>query len=128
MNKDDMGFLIFMEQFRLWQQQPKAYILNPDRVRHLRKLVDELNEILKEEIIDADVKITPCPLGTGDVIVKIETYSIPITGIAKFVDLVKQFDNFEIYPVGQEKICFAGVFSKVANTSLINDSECDYEI
>lgn len=128
MNKDDMEFLVFMEQFRLWQQQPKAYILNPDKVRQLKRLVDELEEILKEEIIGADVKITPCPIVTGDVIVKFITYSISITNITKFMNLVKQFDNFEIYPVGQGKICFAGVFSKVANTSLINGGECDYEI
>lgn len=120
MNKDDMEFLNFMEQFKLWQQQPKAYILNLDKVRQLKRLVGELEEILNEEIIDADVKITPCPIGTGDVIIKFITYSISITNITKFMSLVKQFDNFEIYPVGQEKICFAGVFSKVANTSLIN--------
>lgn len=118
---EEMSFMKTMDQLSKWLETPKAYVLNPERVKLLGETCRKLQAVLDEECHDCKVVVKPCPLGFGDVSVSFDTYSLTIRNMKKFFDAVQYLDNFEVYAAGDEVIHFAGVFSKVATVQNISE-------
>lgn len=118
---EEMSFMQTMDQLGKWLELPKAHILKPGRVKLLEETCCKLQAVLDEECLDCKVVVKPCPLGFGDVSVSFDTYSLTIRNMKKFYEAVEHFSNFEVYAVGDKKIHFAGVFSKVSTVQNISE-------
>lgn len=88
----------------------KVFIKNPVRLSE----VEEAFQIASQLFSDSSIEVADDPLQMGALILRIEGYDIVVRGqdeIALFSALIEKADNFEIYPVGDEKIKFSLVFS-----------------
>lgn len=103
-----------MLDWNAWRNMPKLYVVNQSKMDLLNETQRKLQEIIDEEFLDCEVEISPCPLGFGDAILSFETDSIVCRDMAKFCLTVMHMDNFEIYPLENGNIRFAGVISDVA--------------
>ena len=113
----------FIEALTKWLYTPKISIVYPKRLKELKYTIRMLEELLEEENIEAKIKIMPCPLGTGDVIIKFNTYSLSVRNTEKFYEVIRHMSNFEIYSTDDEIIHFAGVVQKFAFVSPIYDKD-----
>lgn len=114
MNKEDMAFQKFVEQICEWQDTSKIYVLNPARLKLLQDKCKKLQTLLDNEGYDCEVKLKPCALGTGDVVVTFDTYDFVMRNMEDFYNAINEFSNFEIYPIDDEMIRFSGIFTKLA--------------
>ena len=103
-----------MDELRSWIQLPKGYILIPERTKLLLETCNKLQDVLNDEYADCVVKVSTCPLGTGDAVVSFDAYDVTSRNIRKFCDAIRHLSNFEIHAVGEDKVRFSGIFSKVA--------------
>ena len=107
-------FMKTVEQLGQWLEIPKTYVLNPERMKLLRETCDKLQAVLDEEFNDCTINVKFCPLGFGDVTISFDTDSLVSRNVKKFYEAIQHLSNFEMYPVGDEKIHFAGIFPRVA--------------
>lgn len=121
-DREENDFMKVVEQIGQWMQTPKVYVLNPGKENKIYEMQRKMQEILDEEDIETEVKIKPCPLGMGDVIIEFESDSFIVRNIVKFQSIVKEISNFEIYST-KEGIKFAGVISDVAKVIINNEEE-----
>ncbi len=114
------AFLSFLEMLRQWQSSPKTYIIDPVRMQLLKDIYRKIVTLLKEEgYEDGDYKITiePDPLEMGNASISFVCDDITICNIKAFCEILQNLDNFEIYPLCDNKLRFGGVFRKVAYVS-----------
>lgn len=121
-NQMEHNFMETMNKLAEWMQQSKMYVLNLEKEGKVYEVQQKMQEILDEENIKSKVEICPCPLGMGDVIIKFEIEEFIVRNTKKFMDAVKEMDNFEIYPT-KKGIKFAGVISRVANISAYKEEK-----
>lgn len=117
------AFRWLLEGLKKWQHSPKTYIMDPKRILLLREVYGKIIALLHDEgYNDGDYKITvaPDPLEMGDASISLVCDDITIHNIKAFCDIVQHFDNFEIYPLLDNKLHFAGVFRKIAHVSKNN--------
>lgn len=112
--KEEKAFMDTMEQLGRWIKIPKAYVINPERVKLLEETCEKLQAVLDEELCDCTIEVKPCPLGFGDVSISFDTYSLTIKDMRRFYEAIRNLSNFEVYPVGEEMVRFSGIFSDVA--------------
>lgn len=112
--KEEKTFMETMEQLGKWIEMPKAYILDPERVKLLEETCGKLQAVLDGEFHDCTINVKPCPLGFGDVSISFDTYSLTMRNMKKFYEAIQHLSNFEVYPIGDEMVRFSGIFSKVA--------------
>ena len=71
----------------------------------------------KEICPDAHIYVTDDPLQTGSLFLDVEDMDIVVRETNDFTELIKNANNFEIYPIDEEKlklsVCFDNVFRKV---------------
>ena len=111
---DDLAFMERLNDIREWLSLSKGYVINPERYTLLEETISKLQELLDREHYDTQVEIKPCSLGTGDVVVTFDCYSIVMRNMDDFYDAIKHLSNFEIYPV-DDILRFSGIFPKVAS-------------
>ena len=107
---DDKEFEKLMAALTKYLESEKVFIKNPERFAD----VERATEIATQLFSDSTVSVDDDPLQLGALIVRIDAFDITIRGereIKLFVELVSKADNFEIYPVGDEKVCFAILFN-----------------
>lgn len=102
-----------------WLDAPKQFIFRPDKVRMLKQLKFDLEEMLKEEYIDAEVITSMSLLENGDAVIEFECYDLTVRNMKKFYQIVSPLRNFEVYSGADEKIHFAGIFPDVADVFLL---------
>lgn len=118
-NKQRSGsFTEIATQINAWLEHPKMYVLNLEKERKIYEVQQKIQAILDEEDITAEVRIKPCPLGMGDVIIEFECESFIIRNIQEFQSVINEMSNFEIYPTSVG-VKFAGVISNVAKAVLL---------
>lgn len=107
-----MQFEQFLTELEAYLTQPKVFITNINRAREFYTAVD----IAKKVFSGVTVEIKEDPLQTGAMIIHAEMPDIVMRGareIKSFSGMIALADNFEIYPVNKENICFAAVFQGV---------------
>ena len=107
---DDKEFMSLMEDFAQYLETEKVFIKNPARLAE----VQHATEIAKQLFLDSKVSLEDDPLQMGALILRIEGFDVVIRGereINLFKELISKADNFEIYPLGDERMRFSMVFS-----------------
>lgn len=109
---NDQQFQRFLNELQKHLQQPKVFVTDINRARELYNAV----ALAKQLFSDATIEIKDDPLQTGAMSLHMESIDIVVRGareINLFADLIALADNFEIYPISDEEICFAAVFQGV---------------
>lgn len=107
---DDKEFAGLMDELGKYLEREKVFIKNPDRFAD----VERATEIATLLFGDSTVTVDDDPLQMGALIVRIDGFDITVRGVTEinlFTELISKADNFEIYPVGDERICFAILFN-----------------
>ena len=109
---DDKEFMDLMNELKEYLARERVFIQNPLRYHD----VVRATEIAKELFVDCDITIKDDPIQMGAAILCIDGYDIIIRGereIALFSELIAKANNFEIYPVNNERMRFSLVFADV---------------
>lgn len=106
---DEENFNELMDMMREYLNASKTFIINPDRQREISYAYKLAHELLP----DAAIQIVDDPLQMGALIMRMTTTDITIDSDEAY-DLLNEIialtDNFEIYPISNEQLCFAAVF------------------
>lgn len=108
-NKD---FSSLMGELKEYLEAQKVFIQDPIRFAEVERATEIAREIFK----DMDISVEDDPLQMGALILCINGFDITVRGtreIKLFQELIDKADNFEIYPIGDEKVRFAILFSRV---------------
>lgn len=106
----DAEFMNLMGGLRSYLEEKKVFVKNPARFAE----VERATEIAAELFDSAEISVTDDVLQLGSLVIHIDAYDITIRGkreLNLFSELVSKADNFEIYPVGDEKLKFALMFN-----------------
>ena len=109
---NDQQFQQFLSELRNYLKQPKVFVTDINRAREFYNAVG----LAKTLFPNAKIEINDDPLQTGAMSLHMESIDIVVRGereINLFVQLISMADNFEIYPISDEEICFAAVFQGV---------------
>jgi len=109
---NDKEFLDLMGELKEYLDAQKVFIQDPIRFAEVERATEIAREIFK----DTDIKIEDDPLRMGALILCINGFDITVRGpreIKLFQELIDKADNFEIYPVGDERVKFAILFNRV---------------
>jgi hypothetical protein len=101
-----------MGKLREYLDTKKVFIQDPVRFADVERATEIANELFS----DMEITIEDDALQMGALILCINGFDITVRGereIKLFQELISKADNFEIYPVGDEKVKFAILFSKV---------------
>lgn len=107
---NDEQFMELMGDLKNYLEAEKVFIQNPIRYAEVRRATEIAKELFKEY----DISIKDDPLQMGALILCIEGYDVMVRGereIKLFTELISKANNFEIYPVGDEKIKFSILFA-----------------
>lgn len=106
---NDKEFNELMAELTDYLEREKIFIKNPARMIDVQRAT----EIALELFADAKVTVADDPLQTGALIVRIEAFDVTVRGereINLFREMISKADNFELYPVGDERLNFAILF------------------
>lgn len=109
---NDQQFQQFLHKLQDYLKQPKVFVTDINRAREFYDAV----ALAKQLFPDAKIEINDDPLQTGAMSLHMESIDIVVRGereINLFADLIALADNFEIYPISNEEICFAAMFRGV---------------
>ena len=112
MTMTDEQFMQLMKELGEYIDTKKVFIKNPARFND----VYQAAEIAKQLFQDYDISIEDDPLQMGALCLCINGFDITIKGrdaVQLFQKLIAKADNFEIYPVGNERVKFAIMFNGV---------------
>lgn len=104
---NDKELITFAEHLQKYLETEKVFIKNAARFAE----VEEAFNLAQQLFSDSDVTIADDPLQMGALILRIEGYDVVVRDIALFQKLIAKASNFEIYPIGDEKMKFSLVFS-----------------
>ena len=105
-------FMDFIRALTDYLEAEKIFIKNPARMADVENAV----KIAKELFADMQINVVDDSIQLGSLVVRIDGYDITVRGsreIELFRELISKANNFEIYPVGDEKIRFAIMFDDV---------------
>ena len=108
---NEKEFTDLMKDLQEYLDLHKVFIKNPARFAE----VQHATEIAHELFAEMEIEIQDDPLQMGALILVITGFDISARGqreINLFKELISKADNFEIYPVGDEKVKFAILFSE----------------
>ena len=107
---DDKEFERLMGELEKYLASEKVFIKNPKRIEDVQRAT----EIAAQLFSESEIAVDDDPLQMGALIVRIDGFDITVRGereIELFNELVSRADNFEIYPVGDERVRFAILFN-----------------
>ena len=105
----DEEFFGILDQLSKYLQTEKHFVENPFRIAEVKTALHKANELFP----DANIELRNDPLQLGALIIHMEMYDMDVSGetqINLFMDIIRKADNFEIYNLEGERICFAIVF------------------
>lgn len=106
----DEQFMSLMRGLGEYIDSKKVFVKNPARLND----VEQAAQIAKQLFQDYEITIEDDPIQMGALCLCINGFDITIRGkeeIRLFQKLIAKADNFEIYPVGDERIKFAIMFN-----------------
>ena len=105
-------FMDFIRALTDYLEEEKVFIKNPARMADVERAVN----IAKELFTNMQVNVVDDSIQLGSLVVRIDAYDITVRGTRErelFMELISKANNFEIYPVGDEKLRFAIMFDDV---------------
>ena len=108
-NEDFMGLI---DELSEYLRKEKVFIQNPVRYAEVQRAATIAKELFK----DYSISIKDDPIQMGALVLCISGFDITIQGeeeIALFTELISKANNFEIYPVGDERVKFSIIFANV---------------
>jgi hypothetical protein len=105
---NDEEFLQFADQLAAYLEREKTFFKNPKRITE----VEAAGEIARKMFPEAIITIKDDPLQMGALILCIEDIDIAVREIERFKELIGKANNFEVYPVGDERVRLSVVFNK----------------
>ena len=81
-------------------EMQKVFVQNPQRMED----VSYATEMACRLFPDAQISIEDDPLQMGAVILRIEDFDIVVRETEDFYGIIDKANNFDIYPVGDEKV------------------------
>lgn len=109
---NDQQFQQFLTELQQYLKQPKIFVTDINRAREFYTAVAIAKRLFPNETIE----IHDDPLQTGAMYFEIKTFDIIVRGATEmksFSNMIALADNFEVYAVGKEEICFAAMFNGV---------------
>ena len=109
MNENE--FIDLMDDMKEYLKIPKTFIINPERQREINYAYKLAHELFP----DAAIQLADDPIQMGALIMRIIAMDLVISTAEEYSllsEMLALTDNFEIYPIGNEQLCFAAVFSK----------------
>ena len=110
-----MNFETFLRQFDKWQSQPHMFIVDKKRVKAMETAANMLEEIIQEYTPDASVEINMSVVNDGSASISVETDELVVHNVQDFISIVKEANNFEIYPINDGNIRIAIMFNGIMN-------------
>lgn len=107
----DKEFHSILNQLGKYLHSEKKFVDNPFRQREIKNALTAAFQLFP----DATIELRDDPLQLGALIIHMEMDDMDVSGevpIKLFNDIICKADNFEIYPINGERICFALVFQK----------------
>lgn len=102
-----MEFNKFADCMREYLKETKCFVKNPVRIAD----VEHAMEMAQRMFPDSKVCIKDDPLQLGSLILYVEDFDIVVKETKDFNTLVAKADNFEIYPIKNEKIAMSIMFN-----------------
>lgn len=109
---NDQQFQQFLTELQKYLKQPKVFVTDFNRAREFYTAVSIAKRLFPRDRIE----IHDDPLQTGAMYFEVKTFDVVMRGareIKDFSDMIALADNFEIYAVGKEEVCFAAMFNGV---------------
>lgn len=106
----DENFMSLMHELNAYLEREKVFIKNPKRFPVVKRAMEIAEKLFK----DSSITIKNDPLQMGSLCIGINGFDIVVRGereIGLFKELISNADNFEIYPVGRERIQFSIMFN-----------------
>lgn len=106
------NFMDLMDELAKYLENEKVFIQNPARYAEVQRAA----AIAKELFNEYDISIKDDPIQMGALILCINGFDITVQGKRSkelFKELISQANNFEIYPVGDDKVRFSILFANV---------------
>lgn len=108
-----MNFNTFLDMYNKWQDQPHMYVVNNNKMKHVRTAYSNLENIIHEYDRDAKVEIEINEFNDGSASISVETDDIVVQDISKFITIIEHASNFEVYPLINGNMKFAITFNDI---------------
>ena len=108
-----MDFKTFLKQFDEWQNKPHMFVVNKKRVNAMENAYDIMKKIIHEYTPEASVEINMSAINDGSATISVETDEIVVHNVQDFISIIKEADNFEIYPLNDGNIKIAIMFNGI---------------
>lgn len=108
-----MDFKAFSKQYNEWQSKPHMFIVNKNRVKAINDAHNRLEKIIHEYTPKANVQINMSELNDGSAYLSVETDELVVHNVQDFISIIKEANNFEIYPLNNGKIKITIMFNGI---------------
>lgn len=108
-----MNFKAFMKQFNEWQSKPHMFIVNKERMKVMDLAYKRLEKIIHEYTPDAKVEVNMNVINDGSASISVETDELVVHNVQDFISIIKEANNFEIYPLNNGNIRIAIMFNGI---------------
>ena len=108
-----MNFQTFLKQFDEWQSKPHMFVVNRKRINAMENAYNTIKKIIHEYTPEADVEINMNTVNDGSASISVETDELVVHDVHEFISIIKDADNFEIYPLNNGNIKIAIMFNGV---------------
>ena len=109
----NMDFEMFLERMKEWQSKPHMFIVNNHRMKQMEVAHDILEKIVCEYDPEAKIKIDMNVLNDGSASIVVETCDFVVHNVQEFVEVIKNANNFEIYPILDGNMRIAIMFNNI---------------
>ena len=108
-----MDFKAFLKQYNEWCNKPHMFVVNKKRMDAMEKAHDIMEKIIHKYTPEASVEINMNAVNDGSAVISVETDEIVVHNVQDFISIIKEADNFEIYPLNNGNIKIAIMFNGV---------------
>lgn len=105
----DAEFQLILDKLGEYLSKEKRFINNPIRQTEIKNAFIKARQLFP----DASIALKADPLEMGALIMTIAAYDITLRGATEikiFSEIISLVDNFEIYVLKDQRLCFAAVF------------------
>ena len=110
-----MDFETFLKHFNEWQSKPHMFVVNKKRVKTMEEVCDQLEKIIHKYTPEANVEINMSVINDGSASISVEADELVVHNVQDFISIIKEANNFEIYPLNNGNIKIAIMFNGVMN-------------
>lgn len=110
-----MDYEAFLKQFDEWQSKPHMFIVNNKRMKVMESAYNQLEKIIHKYTPEANIEVNMSIVNDGSASISVETDELVVHNVQDFISIIKEANNFEIYPLNNGNIKIAIMFNGVMN-------------